>query len=67
MNQTDVSSINSIFTPPSTPVSLEGDQHEQDFNQAIENEFIQEKFRFCKGFETAVKTATTNTTTTTSI
>ena len=31
-NQTDVSNTNNIFTPPSTPVNLEGDQHEQDFN-----------------------------------
>ena len=37
------------------------------FNQSVENEFIQEKFRFFEGFETAAKTATTNTTTITNI
>ena len=32
VNQTDVSNTNNIFTPPSTPVNLEEDQPEQDFN-----------------------------------
>ena len=32
VNQIDVSNTNNIFTPPSTPVNLEGDQHKQDFN-----------------------------------
>ena len=32
VNQTDVSNTNNIFTPSSTPVNLEEDQPEQDFN-----------------------------------
>ena len=46
MNQTDKSNTNNIFTPPSTPVNFEEDQPEQDFNVAVENEFIQENFAF---------------------
>ena len=42
MNQTDVSNTNNIFTTTSTPVNLEEDQPEQDFNKAVENEFFQE-------------------------
>ena len=37
-----MSNTNNIFTPPSTPVNLKEDQPEQDFNKAVENEFIQE-------------------------
>ena len=40
VNQTDVSNTNNIFTPPSTPVNLEGDQHEQDFNEAVERSLL---------------------------
>ena len=32
VNQTDTSNTSNIFTPPSTPVNLEDDQPEQDFN-----------------------------------
>ena len=32
VNQTDTSNSSNIFTPPSTPVNLEDDQPEQDFN-----------------------------------
>ena len=32
LNQTDVLNTNNIFTPPSTPVNLEREKHEQDFN-----------------------------------
>ena len=65
VNQIDVSNTNNIFTPPFALVNLEEDLPEQDFDWGVENEFIQEKFRFCKGFEAAAKTATTNTSTTT--
>ena len=64
MNQTDVSNASNIFTPPSTPVNLEEDQTEENFNEAIENEIIQENFRALKQQQ---KQGTTNTTTTTSI
>ena len=46
MNQTDVSNTNNIFTPPTTPISCEEDHPAQDFNEATENEFIQENFVF---------------------
>ena len=64
-----MSNINNIFTLLSNPVNLEEDTNMKKIliNEAVENEFIQEKFRFCKGFETAAKTATTNSTTITSI
>ena len=32
VNQTDVSNTNNIFTPPPTPVNLEEDQPERNFN-----------------------------------
>ena len=32
VNQTDVSNTNNIFTPSSTPVDLEEEQPEQDYN-----------------------------------
>ena len=32
LNQTDVLNTNNIFTPTSTPVNLEREKHEQDFN-----------------------------------
>ena len=52
MNQTDASNVNNIFTPPSTTVNLEEDhQPEQDFNEAVENEFIQENFAFVKALK----------------
>ena len=40
MNQTDVLHTNNIFIPPSTRVNLEEAQPEQDFHQAVENEFV---------------------------
>ena len=45
MNQTDVSNTNNLFTPPitlTTPSTREENQPEQDFYEAVENEFIQE-------------------------
>ena len=43
------SNANNIFTPSSTTVNLEEDhQPEQDFHEAVENEFIQENFAFVK-------------------
>ena len=66
MNQADVSNTNTIFTPPSTPLNLEEDQPEQDLIKPLKTVYSR-KFRFCKSFEAAAKTATTNTTTTTSI
>ena len=51
LNQADVSNTNNIFTSPSTLVNLEEDQPEQDFNQAIENEFIQENFAFVRALK----------------
>ena len=63
MNQIDLSNTNNIFTPPYTPVNLEEGQPEQDLIKPLKTSL----FHFCKDFETAAKTATTNTTTTTSI
>ena len=46
------SNANNIFTPPSTTVNLEEDhQPEQDFNETVENEFIQENFAFVKALK----------------
>ena len=35
----------------STPVNFEEDQHEKDFNYAVENEFIQENFAFVRALK----------------
>ena len=63
MNQIDLSNTNNIFTPPSTPVNLEEGQPEQDLIKPLKTSL----FHFFKDFETAAKTATANTTTTTSV
>lgn len=36
--------LHNILTPPNTPANREEDQAEQDFNDAVENEFIQKYF-----------------------
>ena len=46
LNQTDFSNTNNIFAPFSAPINLEEDQPEQDFNEAVKNEFIQGNFAF---------------------
>ena len=51
VNQTDVLHTNNIFIPPSTQVNLEEAQPEQDFHQAVENEFIQENFAFVRALK----------------
>ena len=38
-----MSNTNNIFTTTTTPVNIEEDQPEQDFNEAAENEFIHEE------------------------
>ena len=51
VNQTGVSNTNNIFTPPSTPVNLEEDLTEENFNEAIENDIIQENFTFVRALK----------------
>ena len=51
VNQTNLSNINNILTPPSTPVNREEDQPEQDFIEAVENEFIQENLAFVRALK----------------
>ena len=58
-----MSNTNNIFTPATTPVNLEENQPEKDFNEAVEKRVYSRKFRFCKGFETSAAAATTTTTT----
>ena len=58
-----MSNTNNIFTPPTTPVNLEEDQPEKDFNEAVEKRLYSRKFRFCKGFETSAAAVTTTATT----
>ena len=43
VNQTNVSNTNNIFTPPSTPVNLEEDQHENDFVRALKQQQKQQQ------------------------
>ena len=56
-----MSNTNNIFTPATTPVNLEENQPEKDFNEAVEKRVYSRKFRFCKGFETSAAAAATTT------
>ena len=57
-----MSNTNNIFTPATTPVNLEENQPEKDFNEVVEKRVYSRKFRFCKSFETSAAATTTTTT-----